>query len=177
MALNIFAARRSGKGTERPFAGMERKDWRWKEIVSFALHCQIKLWHTLFVLFLLTAISMDLPHELEPYEWACCFGISGSSAHREHKFPALMMVYFARKPSQLFLFTQKHISLTIVIEYSVTKYAQSKRGIEEKKLNWVQQSFQVFFICLFYSHHWVFKLFENQLSFAICDRALCSDDG
>lgn len=41
--LNIFAATRSRKGAERPFAGMERKDWRWKEIVLLALHCQIKL--------------------------------------------------------------------------------------------------------------------------------------
>lgn len=56
------------------------------------------------------------------------------------------MLYFVRRPSQLFLVTQKHTPVTIVTEYSVTEYAQciKERHRSKKKFKKIKLSKTIF---------------------------------
>lgn len=124
--------KRNGKIVIRRQDREKRKDWRWKEVGLFVRSslstpfsscsssqpcCQTSF-STIFTL-------MQDYWEI----WACCFGSSGSSAHRDLNFHPLLMLYSVRRQSELFQVTQNHRSVT-------TEYAQCiKGGTKVRKLH------------------------------------------
>ena len=112
--LNVVAPTRSRKGMERSSVGdrTERKGKTGDEKKWGYLPCAVRssfstpfsscyssqpCW---------TSFSMFLTLIQDNWEkWACCFGSSGRSAHRDHNFRPLLTLYSVRRPSELFQVT------------------------------------------------------------------------